>query len=218
MHAAEARQGECWRCRAATRGALVCPACDAVQAAAPDADLFAVLGLPRRLAVDAADLERRYHAASRAVHPDRHQTSDARERGLSLAASAVVNRAYRTLRDPVALGRYWLELHGSPLGEQNNQVPPSLAAEVFAVQEKLEQLRAAPADEAARGEVRTLRDELAVRLARMRDALLGGADDPRPDALGALKRRLSEVAYLRTLLADVEETLEGETRGTHHRH
>jgi molecular chaperone HscB len=189
-----------------------------VQPAAPDADLFAMLGLPRRLAIDAEDLERRYHAASRAVHPDRFQTADPRERGLSLAASAAVNRAYRTLRDPAALGRYWLELHGTPLGENNNQVPPTLAAEVFAVQEKLEELRAAPDDAAVRAEVRVLRDELAERLEAMNARLLEGAERATTDALAALKHRLSEAAYLRTLLGDVDATLAEETRGTHHRH
>ena len=89
---------------------------------ATDADLFQVLGLPRRLAVDRGDLDRRYHDASRVVHPDRHGTADPRTRDLSLAASAAVNRAYRTLRDPVERGRYWLELHGEPLGRDNNQV------------------------------------------------------------------------------------------------
>src|SRR5439155_660591 len=81
-----------------------------------DVDLFAVLGVARRLVVDAADLERRYHDASRAVHPDRHQTADDRMQALSLAASSAVNRAFRVLRDPVERGRYWLAAHGEALG------------------------------------------------------------------------------------------------------
>jgi molecular chaperone HscB len=181
---------------------------------ASDADLFAVLGLPRRLSIDPGDLERCYHAASRAVHPDRHQTASLRERELSLAASAAVNRAYRTLRDPFALGRYWLELHGTPLGADNNRIPPALAAEVFAVQEELDGLRAGGA---GRAEVVARRGELAARL----DGLVGGlatlwstASPP----LAELKTRLSEIAYLRTLLADVEQALGEETSGSHHRH
>ena len=83
-------------------------------------DLFAVLGLPRRLVVDRADLERRYHeprAPCTRTAIRRRPTAS----GASLVASARVNRAYRTLRDPVARGRYWLELHGAPLGERNNR-------------------------------------------------------------------------------------------------
>src|SRR5512145_768110 len=119
---ADSRQGACWRCGVAARGALVCPGCAAVQPVPADLDYFAALGLPRRLALDAADLECRYLEASRALHPDRFQTSTAREQELSLAASALVNRARRTLRSAVTRGKYWLELHGDRLGEDNKRV------------------------------------------------------------------------------------------------
>jgi molecular chaperone HscB len=186
--------------------------------------MFAVLGLPRRLAVDPTDLERRYHEASRSVHPDRHQTADARQRELSLAVSATVNRAYRTLRDPVARGRYWLELHGTTAGERSQQVPPALVAEVFETQEHLEALRQAgvgPEAGRLRDEVVALRDGLAARLEALRGGLIvryemdGG--DSRA-ALVELKARLSEIAYLQTLLGDVEETIGEGLRGTNHRH
>ena len=210
---------QCWRCRAAGADGLVCPHCDAVQPLAPEADLFTVLGLPRRLAVDPADLERRYHAASRAVHPDRHQTSDDRQRQLSLAASAAVNRAYRTLGDPVARGRYWLELHGTRVGDEGARVPAAIAADVFDTQEKLEQFRTAGATDALRNEVRGLRDGFAARLDAFGQELIASfaAGNGGP-ALDDLRRRLAEIAYLRTLLGDIEDTIGEGLRGTDHRH
>src|SRR5262245_64137460 len=126
--ATEAQRG-CWRCDAVVGVALVCPRCAAPQPIPPGADLFGVLGFERRLTIEPAALEERYHAAARAVHPDRYQMAGEQERALSLAASAAVNRAYRTLRDPVARGRYWLELHGTALGERNAEVPPGLVAD-----------------------------------------------------------------------------------------
>jgi len=207
MHAATATGARCWRCEAALPDGLVCRACEAVQPVAPDADLFAVLGLPRDLAVDAAALEARYHDVARAIHPDRHQTAGARERELSLAASAAANRAYRTLRDPVARARYWLELHGTPLAADNNRVPPALAATVFEVQERLEELRAVGPDDAAalRADVTRLRGELAGRLQALADGLVAAGRE----SLAALKTRVSEIAYLTTLLRDVDRALGG---------
>jgi molecular chaperone HscB len=221
MQATSTKERTCWRCRADTESAVVCPGCAAVQPLAPETDLFTVLDLPRDLRIDAADLEGRYHAASRAVHPDRHQTAGATERELSLRASAAVNRAYRTLRDPVARARYWLELHGMR-GQSGPAVPAAIAADVFETQEKLEELRGATpgtqADE-LRAEVETLRASLATRLDDLRVALV--AQFPAWNAgagLEELQRRLAEIAYLRTLLGDVEEALGDGLRDTHHRH
>jgi molecular chaperone HscB len=214
----------CWKCGARVQGALVCQTCEALQPLPPGTDLFAVLALPRRLEIDGTELERRYHAASRTVHPDRFQTGSPRERELSLAASAAVNRAYRTLRDPVARGRYWLELHDMPVAEGGQAVPPALAAEVFETQETLDALRAAgngPTATELRREVIGLRDDLAERLKRLCDVLVTlyvGWNGNREEALEDLRRRLSEIAYLRTLLGDIEETLGEGTRGIHHRH
>jgi molecular chaperone HscB len=223
MEPGEIPRRDCWKCRADAGSALVCASCKAIQPLPPGADLFTVLGLPRRLEVEAADLERRYHAASRAVHPDRHQTASPRERELSLAASAAVNRAYRTLRDPVARGRYWLELHGTRLGAEGPQVPPEIAAEVFETQEKLEELRAAgtsPEGEALRRAVEGIRDGFAARLTALGaelSARYGGTNGGSP-SLDELRRRLSEIAYLRTLLGDIDDTIGEGFRGTDHRH
>jgi molecular chaperone HscB len=204
------QDGACWRCAGRTGPGLVCLACDAPQPLDPRSDLFAVLGLPRRLTVDRDDLERRYLYASRAVHPDRHQTADERARALSLAASAAVNRAYRTLRDPVELGRYWLDLHGEPLGRDNNTVPPALAELVFETQETLEAFRSNGGDRAA---VARTHGELDARIAGLvrdlesRYAVWDAAGPADPSVLAELKRRLSEVAYLTTLVDDVDEAL-----------
>src|SRR5262249_2985847 len=150
-----------------------------------------------------------------AVHPDRHQSTDQRGRALSLSASAAVNRAYRTLREPLGRGRYWLELHGSPLGERNNRVPPALAALVFETQEQLEALRDSRGAAAERRTVGTVRDELEERLRGLtaeleaRYATWDAANPGAAEVLGELKQRLSEIAYLSTLLDDVEQALAG---------
>jgi molecular chaperone HscB len=176
----------------------------------PEADRFAVLGVPRRLAVDVDDLERRWLAASQVVHPDRHETADERTRALSVAASAAVNQAYRTLRDPIARGRYWLELHGVPLGKDNNRVPPALAALVFETQEALEDFRTGGA---SRESIASTHATLDARLKALVDGLAAryaawdAADATAPAVLDELKTRLSEIAYLDTLVEDVDEAL-----------
>src|SRR2546429_8721038 len=65
-------------------------------------DHFEVFGLPRRLAVDTAELQRKFYELSRRYHPDFHQAAPPEEQVRALEASAGVNAAHRTLRGPVA--------------------------------------------------------------------------------------------------------------------
>ena len=224
MEAAARVHESCWQCGSAAPPALVCDQCRAPQPVAAGIDLYTVVGIPRGLAIDPTDLERRYHAISRAVHPDRHQTADPRTQQLSLAASAALNRAYRTLRDPIARGKYWLELHGIRLNA-DNRVPPSLASLVFETQEQLEEFRHANSDAAGgiRAAVASTRAALEQRVTTLQSALAAqyAAWTPtaaaEPAALTELQQQLAEINYLRTLLGDVEDTL-GDPRGTDRRH
>ena len=66
MEGSQNEDRQCWRCGAGVGTGLVCPGCEAPQPP-PDGDLFAVLGLPRRLAVDGEDLEQRYPSLYRNI-------------------------------------------------------------------------------------------------------------------------------------------------------
>ncbi|MEO9136718.1 MAG: Fe-S protein assembly co-chaperone HscB [Casimicrobiaceae bacterium] len=73
---------------------------------------FELLGLPLRYRVDDRALERAYRNLQRVVHPDRFAAADDTGKRLALQASARVNEACRTLRDPVARAEYLLSLLG----------------------------------------------------------------------------------------------------------
>jgi molecular chaperone HscB len=206
----------CLNCGKPAADQLVCSGCGIVASAVPDtreSDYFSAFSLPRRLTIDLADLERRYYALSRELHPDLFHDRAPAEQAASLRMTAFVNRAYRTLRDPVQRALYWLELHGESLGRDNERVPPALAARVFEVQEQLEELRAARAGgsaDAERTAIATVRDELRTDLdaceARLARSFESG-EGSGPDALAETKKILSELHYVRTLLRDVEKEL-----------
>jgi molecular chaperone HscB len=207
----------CWHCGAAHASGAFCAACDAIQPLSEQADYFQVLGVPRQLVLDAAALQKRYYELHRRLHPDFYQTGPQAARQASLRNTAAVNRAYRTLCDPVDRGLYWLTLQGQSLGAGNNQVPPELAALVFELQEQLEELRAA---RRGNGATQLLHDIEAARteLRARQDALLRQLDqnfarwDAGEGECGALtcelKQILSALAYLGTLIRDVEKELE----------
>lgn len=202
----------CWNCGAEAPWQPHCASCGALQRFPKELDYFTLFSLPRQPEVDLEDLQVRYYALSRIVHPDVHQGASCEECSASLENSAVLNRAHRTLKDPFLRGLYWLELHGEKLGADNNRVPPRLAAKVFEVQEQLEELRGGGDEARARIEelAREIRNELAStegRFAANFRRFEADGEGSR-ESLAELKTILSETSYLKTLLRDVEKELD----------
>lgn len=210
----------CWRCADTHPPSFFCPRCQAIQQLPPQVDYFTVFGLPQNPALDEALLAPRYYELSRRLHPDLYQTGTAEEKEASLQNTALLNRAYRTLRDVIQRGQYWLELQGEQLGRDNNRVPPALAALVFEVQEQLAEVRDhhAKGKEEAAAELATLRAEVVERLDQSRSMLLNNLTQWKDGGdtrhlLQELKTCLSEIAYLRTLLRDVDKESEASWNG-----
>ncbi|MGE0820617.1 MAG: Fe-S protein assembly co-chaperone HscB [Candidatus Binatia bacterium] len=206
----------CWRCSSLHPVALFCPQCDAIQILPPQTDYFSIFGLSRSPHLDDAALTQRYYELSRRLHPDLYHSGTAEEKAASLQNTALLTRAYRTLRDLVLRAQYWLELQGERLGKENNRVPPALAARVFEVQEKLAELREAQTSEDKeqyRAEVLEMRTDVEGQIDGLRTAIASNLaqwnqENRSPELLQQLKKHLSELAYLRTLLRDIEKESE----------
>ncbi len=144
----------CWSCSVAHNDVtLFCPHCSKIQPP-PGGDYFSVFGLEERLDLDLAALEHEFHRLSRRVHPDRFARSGENERQWSLADTALLNDAYRTLKDPLRRTEYLLKLNGAEIGEEfaaangkdrkdPSRVPADLLEEVFELNMQLEEMRMA---------------------------------------------------------------------------
>jgi molecular chaperone HscB len=217
----------CWSCGQTVSGGHFCAACGKIQPLARDTDYFAFFGLPRKLSIDAGDLEQRFHALSWKLHPDNFVRASESERDLSLERSSQLNDAYRTLLDPITRVEYLLAHEGVRReGQQKQQAPPELLEEVFELNESLDELRMARAaggdpEERARlsktleAAAKKFQDSLAGVDAELRklfaawdQALDAGADTAARRALmermnAALNRR----SYIRNLVAGVHREL-----------
>jgi len=144
----------CWSC-GAMRAAHFCQECGKVQPPAP-VDYFAFFGLPYKLNLESAKLEREFYGLSRHLHPDVNAISTPEEQQWSLEKSSQLNDAYRTLKDPISRTEYLLRLQGVRLEEQSKAateearrtgaakkqaVPPDLLEEVFELNMQLEEAR-----------------------------------------------------------------------------
>jgi molecular chaperone HscB len=144
----------CWSC-GSMRAAHFCGSCGKVQPPAP-VDYFSFFGLPPKLDVDIAALEKDFYDLSRKLHPDLTVRASEREQEWSTEQSSLLNDAYRTLRDPIKRTQYLLKLEGLELEEQSKSatekaratgevkkqiVPPDLLEEVFELNMQLEELK-----------------------------------------------------------------------------
>ncbi len=187
-------------------------------------NFFEVFGLPRRLDIDRTDLERRFYELSRQYHPDFHQGEPPEEQARALESSALVNAAYRALRDPISRVEYLIRLgEGRDTREAavvSPKAPPALLEEMFEIQEALAEARARGVDEGVKAALWAQRERLIDRHRAEEDRISGDlsrAWDDTPEAergavLAAFREALATRAYLRTVIDDLAVAL-GEDEG-----
>jgi molecular chaperone HscB len=227
----------CWNCQSEVGGEYFCPQCVKVQPASVWSDYFSVFGLPRKLGLDLNELQRRFYDWSRKFHPDFFQQATPKEQAISLENSALVNTAYRTLRDPIARVEYLIALEEGAVKEIPPKAPLDLLEEMLLVQEALEAAKASALDGETRKRLAGERDRLMERRRaeedRLRevsgewDALVDGRghtsgdrENVRRKLLDKMKEILAARAYLNTVINDLGEALGEETHTyvSHRRH
>jgi molecular chaperone HscB len=196
---------------------------------------FEVFGLDRKLGIDTPALQRRFYELSRQSHPDFHQAAPPDEQARILEVSARLNAAYRALRDPIARVEYLVRLeegretkegdetidgHGPSRSKAKPKAPPELLAEMFEIQEALQEARAGGLGDATRATLTAQRARLIERRAAEEaritgeltaawDAVVAADGGDKAPVLTAFKEGLATRAYLRTVIDDLNETLEG---------
>lgn len=222
VNKAQVSSASCSNCGAVLSGGHFCGTCDRIQPVAPQMDFFAFIGLPRKLRLDEAELEKSFYLLSRQFHPDYFMSASEAERRASMERSSMLNDAYRTLRDRVTRAEYLLSLEGYT--EAEKKAPPDLLEEVFELNMQIEELKAAKrmADQ----------DEIAEALASLEDALTGlraklveiderlfsqfgqwdsllekNSAGEKKIVLDCMSELLSHRSYIRNLVRDITEVL-----------
>jgi molecular chaperone HscB len=179
----------CWHCQSDIGGEYFCGQCVKVQPLSKDIDYFTCLGLPRKLSIDTASLESKFYELSRAFHPDFYEGKSEMERAVSLANSAVLNQAYRTLKDPILRVEYLLRLEAGAAKDIPGKAPADLFETILEIQEHLEEYQAA----------KTLNDAAAASHA---GDLLKNARKTLESKRAALESRLAELFQIWDRLVD----------------
>jgi len=217
---------ECWSCSIGhTHSTLFCPHCSKIQPP-PGGDYFQVFGLERKFHVDLPALEHEFHRLSRKVHPDRFARAGEKEREWSLADTALLNDAYRTLKDPLSRTEYLLKREGAEIGEEHagkdrkdpSRVPADLLEEAFELNMQLEEMRMAhkmgEEDPQLHADLEQAKKKFEGLLAAVDENLRAqwqvwdaGDEAARQTAQQTMVALLDRRRYVRNLVRDVTETL-----------
>lgn len=219
----------CWHCQSEVTGEYLCGRCIKVQPLSKDLDYFTCMKLPRRLNIDLTQLETTFYELSRAFHPDFFSQKDETEKSISLGNSALLNTAYRTLKDPIRRAEYLVRLEAGAAKDIRANPPADLFEEILELQEDLEEFDALSPEsdqermEALRTKLEEDRRTLEQRLAQLDAALFRKFDEwdalqetevvtddiqtKKQRILQELREILSNRTYVRNILADVVQRL-----------
>jgi molecular chaperone HscB len=164
---------------------------------------YEALGLEPKLSLDLDDLKVRFYDRSRQWHPDRFSRASAEEQHRALDMTAVLNDAFRTLRDPIARAEYFLKERGLELSQD---APPELLEEVFELNMALEELRSG--DDSTRPQLVAAQERFQSMRAEIDDALAGlfstfdASGDQ--DVLDTIRAALNRRRYISNLVREVD--------------
>ncbi|XP_037089919.1 iron-sulfur cluster co-chaperone protein HscB-like [Pollicipes pollicipes] len=98
---------------------------------------FKVFSLETKFDVDTSELSSKFRSLQRQWHPDKYASKTETEQAMAAKESSVINRAYRTLKDPLRRSLHLLKLSGFPLEEGTMDVDPEFLMEIMEINEKL---------------------------------------------------------------------------------
>src|SRR6201991_5373165 len=81
---------------------------------------FDLFDLPAQFALDASALDHAYRTVQAQVHPDRFAAAGDAQKRIAMQWATRANEAYQTLRDPLRLETYLMNLHGIVVQKENN--------------------------------------------------------------------------------------------------
>ncbi len=230
-------RGRCWNCHAEIGiGEAVCKSCIKIQPFPEDIDYFQCMGLGRLLHLDLKKLERRFYELSRQFHPDFHYGKDETEKNISLENSALLNKAYRALKDPFTRVEYLIHLEEGGKSSIAGKVPQEFLEEIFELQEALDEFRSGEdldmrqkLEGKLQDSVKTLGGRLTDMEKRLFDLFVrwdqhlahsdpSASSQDRKSLIQQMKEILSYRTYFKNMIGDIEHLLEGHTQRREIRH
>jgi len=211
------------------KGEYLCGQCVKVQPLSKELDYFTCLRVPRLLNIDTEAMEKTFYELSRTFHPDFYSNKDESEQGISLGNSALLNTAYRTLKDPIQRVEYLIRLEAGSVKEIRSAPPSDLFEEILELQDDLNEFREMSGGRNPEGywhlreKLQAARETLEKRQRQLESTLLqqfeewdalqmqeGDVTSQKEAVLGAMQEILSNRTYVNNIIVDLTSTIENQ--------
>lgn len=174
-----------------------------------DADDFTLLGLPRRFALERAQLDAAWKALHARVHPDKFAAEGGAAQRLAMQWAVRVNEAHQRLKDPLQRAAYLCELAGAAVqAHDNTAMPGDFLVQQMVWREALDEAGSVAEVEALSAEVSAQRR---ARLTRVGELLDGAAESEAAAQQTQAAQAAQEVRalmFIDRLLEEVEHRLQ----------
>ena len=161
---------------------------------------FELFELPPQFALDRSQLDGRWKALQREVHPDRFAAEGAVAQRVAMQWSVRINEAYQRLKDPLKRAAYLCELRGQPVNAESNTAMPA----AFLMQQM--EWRETLDDTDALAALEDLADEVAAERKRVQQSL-GQLLDGHGDVQAAVGQ-VRALMFIERFAAEVDAKLD----------
>ena len=83
-------------------------------------NFFEIFSLPLGWEVDIEQLDVKFRALQKALHPDRYANKNDFEKRLAVQTAATINQAYETIKHPLTRAQYLLDLEGLDADQESH--------------------------------------------------------------------------------------------------
>lgn len=129
----------CWKCGKNLQDILVfCDQCSSLQKANSTSNYFEIIGVDCAYDLNIAEVSKKYKNLQSQLHPDRFGNKTEEEKVISEEYSALVNKAYSTVINPLERGLYMLELNGFSIEEDSKEIDKLFLMEIMERNEEIE--------------------------------------------------------------------------------
>uniref|UniRef100_A0A1B6D1F7 J domain-containing protein n=1 Tax=Clastoptera arizonana TaxID=38151 RepID=A0A1B6D1F7_9HEMI len=130
----------CWKCGEELKHILVfCDKCNSFQKMNTVINYFEIFGIENyNYDINRLELSQRYRKIQSILHPDRFMNKTKEEIQMSEDYSALVNKAYFILLDPLERGLYMLHLNGEQISEDSGHMDNHFLMKIMDINEEIE--------------------------------------------------------------------------------